>query len=177
MIIKNREAVVSELTKMLIEFAKSMNSYQTDVYAYYIEETEEVVLTTFVNVGGNSWLKDDHYTIYTDEQHNETIFDSYDNIGDLLACSTNYDTEKAKEIERTIAKELEIDELDNYNYFDVRDYIKNNDELMENLTNNFSELIGEMESDFAEEAEEIISRFEEEIEADIKRMEKLRKEF
>lgn len=167
MIIKNRKEVVEKLTEMLVDFAKAMRNYQTDVYLYYNTEEQTAELDTFVNVGGNSWLNDDHYTIYRDTQWNEDIFDSYDNEGDLLAAATNYDEKKSSgimdEITKQIAEELEIDIEDVViSYFDIRDYIKNDDELMENLSNAHSDLIDDMRPEYAEQAENIISRFEEE---------------
>lgn len=163
MIIKNREAVVEQLTEMLVQFAKDMNAYDTDVYAYYNKETQEVELDTFVNPGGNSWLNDDHYTIYTDVQHHEDVFDSYDNEGDLLAAATNDDKEEAKKVEKAIAEELEI-EVDEVDYSDIRDYIKNNEKYYDNLTNAYNDMVEEMRAEYAQQAEEIISRFEEETE-------------
>lgn len=163
MIIKNRETVVEQLTEMLVQFAKDMNAYDTDVYAYYNKETQEVELDTFVNPGGNSWLNDDHYTIYTDDQHHEDVFDSYDSEGDLLAAATNDDKEEAKKVEKAIAEELEI-EVDEVDYSDIRDYIKNNEKYYDNLTNAYNDMVEEMRAEYAQQAEEIISRFEEETE-------------
>lgn len=163
MIIKNREAVVEQLTEMLVQFAKDMNAYDTDVYAYYNKDTQEVELDTFVNPGGNSWLNDDHYTIYTDDQHHEDVFDSYDNEGDLLAAATNDDKEEAKKVEKAIAEELEI-EVDEVDYSDIRDYIKNNEKYYDNLTNAYNDLVEEMRAEYAQQAEDIITRFEEETE-------------
>lgn len=167
-IIKNREQVVDELTDMLVKFSKEMNGYNTDVYAYFNEETKEVTLDTFVNVGGNSWLNDDHSTIYTDQQWHDDIFDSYDNEGDLLAAATNEDREKSEEIMNEIKKQIAEDEdIDiedvSVSYFDIRDYIKGNDELMENLSNAHADLIDDMRADYAEQAENIVDKYEEKL--------------
>ena len=81
--LKNRAEIVAELAKMLREFDLALNPYDTDVYLYYDENEKTAELDTFVNVGGNSWLNDDHYTIYTDCEHHETDFDFFDNLDDL----------------------------------------------------------------------------------------------
>ncbi len=167
-IIKNREQVVDELTDMLVNFEKELNAYDTDVYAYFNTETKEVTLDTFVNPGGNSWLNDNSDTIYTDKQHNNSIFDSYDNEGDLLAAATNENKEKSEaimnEIKKQIAEDEDIDIEDvSVSYFDVRDYIENNDELMENLSNAYSDLIDEMRPEYAEQAENIVDKYEEKL--------------
>ena len=62
--LKNREEVVKKLAKMLREFDVKMNNFDTDVYLYYIDEEKTAELEIFVIVGGNSWLNDDHETIY-----------------------------------------------------------------------------------------------------------------
>ncbi len=71
--IKNRAEVLAQLVEILKDFDKCMNEYQTDVYAYYNDATETVELDTFVNVGGNSWLNDDHITIYTDTEYDHDM--------------------------------------------------------------------------------------------------------
>lgn len=68
MTIKNRDEIVSELAEKLMQFDCMLNHYQTDVYAY-IAEDGTVTLADFDNVGGNSWLNDDHYIMYTDREH------------------------------------------------------------------------------------------------------------
>ena len=80
--LKNREAIVAKLAEMLKKFDLELNRYNTDVYLYYDKEKQTAELDTFINVGGNSWLNDDHYTIYTDREHYETDFDIFDNLGD-----------------------------------------------------------------------------------------------
>lgn len=68
-IINNREEIVEKLAEMLVSFAKARNLYQTDVYLYYDVATCTASLGTYDNIGGNSWLDDDHYTIYIDHPH------------------------------------------------------------------------------------------------------------
>ena len=68
--IKNYDEIRENLADMLVQFDKDANTdYQTDVYLYYDEKEKTARLDTFVNVGGNSWLNDDHKTIYTDKEH------------------------------------------------------------------------------------------------------------
>lgn len=91
--IKNREQVIEQLAEMLFKFDIEKNRYQTDVYAYYDEETQEITLDTFTNVGGNSWLDDDHFTIYKDKEHHEGIDDAFTTI-DELAEVVNVDEDE-----------------------------------------------------------------------------------
>lgn len=81
--LNNHNELVNELTDMLITFDKECNQYQTDVYLYYDKENNTALLDTFVNVGGNSWLDDDHFTIYHDSQHYEDWSDYYTEISEF----------------------------------------------------------------------------------------------
>lgn len=69
-IISNYDQILEELTNLLIDFDLDQNEYQTDVYLY-IGEDGKARLDTFINVGGDSWLNDDHITIYCDRPHYE----------------------------------------------------------------------------------------------------------
>ena len=68
--ISNYDQILDELVNLLIDFDFDQNEYQTDVYMY-IGEDGKARLDTFINVGGNSWLNDDHITIYSDKPHYE----------------------------------------------------------------------------------------------------------
>lgn len=71
--LKNHEAVLEALIEQLKEFEINKNEYETDVYLYI--KDGEGTIDTFTNVGGNSWLDDDHITIHVDKNHFETIMD------------------------------------------------------------------------------------------------------
>lgn len=81
--LKNTEELRGELREMLIRFMIDCNEYDTDVYLYIDEETSEGELYEFTNVGGNSWLDDDHITIYTDKQHYESFYDLINDVDEL----------------------------------------------------------------------------------------------
>lgn len=152
--IKNREAVIEELAEMLKQFDMDRNQYQTDVYAYYNEETEEVTLDTFTNVGGNSWLDDDHTTIYTDKEHYDGIsehFQSIQEFADALDMSVEELTAKTAEY-----REIDIEDVD---YYEVQIYV--DEEHIEKLTEVFNEYYLD-DVPYAEIAEEIISSYEDE---------------
>lgn len=162
--IKNRSQILEELAKMLLKFANDCNEYQTDIYAYVTENEESeiiVELDTFVNVGGNSWLDDDHYTIYCDRQHGYCeMFEAFSNKDELAQAACNYDQDAANELLKKIAEEneSEVEELD---YFEVREYIIDNSEYYDNVRNVFEDCNREMYPDFLEQAENIICDFEE----------------
>ena len=73
----NADELRDELISYLKYFDKEENKYQTDLYLYVDTETNTGTLYEFVNVGGNSWLNDDHYILYIDKPHYETWEDIY----------------------------------------------------------------------------------------------------
>lgn len=158
--IKNREQIIEQLTEMLMQFDKDMNEYQTDVYLYYNKENQTAELDTFINVGGNSWLDDDHYTIYSDKEHYETVWDWFNDsteIADVLEYPTytefNYDVRQA----------FEIEEDDGIAWEDCIAYVKSNDDYMEKIYAAYNEYIDDMRSEYTERAEVIIKQFEDEM--------------
>lgn len=163
MTITNREEIVEQLTEMLMQFDKDARMYQTDVYLYYDLENQTAELNTFVNVGGNSWLNDDYYTIYTDKEHYDgDMWSWYQSVEELAEyAEIPLDELREKVIERL---ELDEDEAEDFelDYYEAREFFKANDEYMEKLQAAYEECIDDMRSDYADKAEEILSRFEEE---------------
>ena len=152
--LRNRDEIVDELAEMLVQFAIDCNKYNTDVYLY-VDENGYGSLDTFVNVGGNSWLDDDHYTIYTDRQHNESKYDSYDipELAEAVGLSE-------EELIRQTAMALDIDEED-VEWADVVEYIDDNDSLRARFAKSFEKLVRELiERESYEDADEIILGWE-----------------
>lgn len=162
MTIKNREEIIEQLTDMLIQFDKDLASYQTDVYLYYNKEEQTATLDTFVNVGGNSWLDDDHYTIYCDREHYEDIFDWYNNVQELA----EYSGISVEQLRSEVIAYYELDEEAAAEYDlafdDAQKYLKKKDNYMEKLTAAYRDGLDEMRSDYTTKAELIIERFENE---------------
>lgn len=159
--LNNREEVIEQLTEILMGFAKSCNKYQTDVYLYYSPKTGTAELDTFVNVGGNSWLNDDHYTIYRDKEHFEDWTDYYTETGDFAwGLDMEWSDFKEEVIEFL---DLDDDEKEDYkiDYHDALSYIKSRDDYTEKLIEVYEDYIEETRSEYAEQAEEIISDWEE----------------
>lgn len=51
------------------------SSFEVDVYAYINDEETEVTFEKFTNIGGSSWLNDDHFTLYR-------FYPTYQNLSD-----------------------------------------------------------------------------------------------
>lgn len=162
--LKNRVELVEQLTEMLMDFAKDCNEYQTDVYLYYDEETQMAKLDTFINVGGNSWLDDDHYTIFLDTEHHESWSDYYCNDGDFAWGLDMSNEEFEKEVIEYL--NLDDDEKENYQiqYIDAYNYVISRDDYIDKLIEVYKESIDENRTDYEEQAERIISEWEEETE-------------
>ncbi|WP_288533246.1 hypothetical protein [uncultured Ruminococcus sp.] len=153
--LKNRAEIVAKLAEMLKKFDLELNPYDTDVYLYYDEAEKTAELDTFVNVGGNSWLNDDHYTIYTDCEHHETDFDFFDNLDDLADAVGI----RKEELIKKAAKYADID-VEDVAYYEVARFIESDDKLMEKLHETYKTYLDEMENDYVERADYIISEWE-----------------
>lgn len=153
--LKNRAEIVAKLAEMLKKFDLELNPYDTDVYLYYDEAEKTAELDTFVNVGGNSWLNDDHYTIYTDCEHHETDFDFFDNLDDLADAVGI----RKEELIKKAAKYADID-VEDVAYYEVARFIESDDKLMEKLHETYKTYLDEMENDYFERADYIISEWE-----------------
>ena len=80
MTINNYDEVREQLIEELKDLELRKPNYQTDIYLY-IDKNGNGKIDTFVNVGGNSWINDDHITIYCDKEHYNTIMDDLSDGG------------------------------------------------------------------------------------------------
>ena len=88
-----------EIEKKLYDFIKENYkefyeaSYQVDVYVYINDEGTDVDFDTFTNVGGNSWLDDDHLTIYQlgNKCTHSFMDDDFNSYSDFIDYMKDYD--------------------------------------------------------------------------------------
>lgn len=163
--ITNREEIVERLADLLQQFDRDLNSYQTDVYMYIDEETGAATLDTFVNVGGNSWLNDDHTTIHTDKEHFNTMWDFYTEKAEFADCiGIDYDQLKREVVQSLRDRdEIDEDEVEDYepDYSEFLDYVQSRQDYVETLETVYLDWIEENRSDYLTQAEEIIRDNEE----------------
>lgn len=163
--ITNREEIVERLANLLQQFDRDLNSYQTDVYMYIDEETGAATLDTFVNVGGNSWLNDDHTTIHTDKEHFNTMWDFYTEKAEFADCiGIDYDQLKREVVQSLRDRdEIDEDEVEDYepDYSEFLDYVQSRQDYVETLETVYLDWIEENRSDYLTQAEEIIRDNEE----------------
>lgn len=153
--LNNSEELRDEFIDILKQFDKEMNSYDTDVYLYIDEDTNTGSFELFTNVGGNSWLDDDHITVYTDKQHYDDIFDYFDDI-DYIAdtLGTTVDTLK-EEVYSTL--DTDLYDFDDVDYPEIVDYIKTRDDYMDILNAEYDRAIDDEFNDvYADKADAIL---------------------
>ena len=158
MIIKNREQLVNELAEIFLQFDKDCNSYQTDVYFYYDNRDQTGRLDTFVNVGGNSWLDDDHMTVYTDKEHYDdgaySWYQSEDEIADVLEISVEQLLTETRQYH-------DMDDDEEPDYWEIEKYVQSVDSYNEKLWDRYYDFLkSELASEYEQRAEEIISEVE-----------------
>lgn len=165
--LNNAEELKDEIIQKLKQFDKDQNSYQTDVYLY-VDDNMNGTLEDFTNVGGNSWLDDDHYVLFTDKQSYEDWTDFWDDEDDI-ADALGMTTDELKQLALDYANRDEDDpnyqyDIDDIRYFEVADFIKNNDEYFDKLEEIRKNAIDtEYEYEYGEKAKEIINEFDEDL--------------
>ena len=153
----NINDLVSELAVILRKFEIDLNPYQTDVYFYYDPDTKIGRLETFINVGGHSWLNDDHVTIYSDEPHYMNVYDYFDSVlefADALEISKN-DLIKAVRKFKDFGINFPVDRRN------IIDYIKSDDKLADKVTAYYIDYyVDEYEAEFLSKTQEILNGIE-----------------
>lgn len=61
--LKNYDELIPQIACMMMMHDKANTSYQEDIYLY-VDADGNGRVELFQNVGGNSWLDDDHYTLH-----------------------------------------------------------------------------------------------------------------
>lgn len=155
--IANRDEILEKLTELLKQFDIDRNQYQTDVYLY-LDEGNNARLDTFVNVGGNSWLDDDHYTIYTDKEHYDDdislFISSPEGFAEVLEISFD-DFEKEVKAYHGLEPDEDISDIDAY------EYICSNEKYHSKIEDYRTDAImNDCNGEYHNAAEEILTAFE-----------------
>lgn len=158
MIIKNIDVILNELTEMLMQFDRDLNTgYDTDIYLYYDEETQTARLEEFVNVGCNSWINDDHYTIYTDRQHYNKWYDDFDDeytITDYLGIPVE---QLMNEVKNYYG--YDDDDIGYISFADIIEYVLHNEQYKKILRTAYEDDIDYCRDTYEEQAQEIMEIF------------------
>ena len=153
----NINDLVSELAVILRKFEIDLNPYQTHVYFYYDADAKIGRLETFINVGGHSWINDNHVIIYRDLPNYDDVYDYFNDISefaDALEISEN-DLIKAVRKFKDFGVNFPVDRRD------IIDYIKSDDKLVDKLTAFYiSYYVDDYNVEFLSKAQEILSSIE-----------------
>ncbi len=156
----NRTEIINELAEMIMQFDKERRDYCTDVYLYYDVENKTARLSLFENPGGQSWIDDDHYTIYSDTEHFNTVFDFFDQeqeVNELAECIGI----SVEEMRNAIANEYD---LTNYKltYDDAKKWIEGISEYMDKISESYDLCIDNLADQYIATAQGIVEAFENE---------------
>ena len=157
--INNKEELIEKLTEILMDFDKQHNSYHTDVYMYYDHVSKTAELDTFVNVGNNSWIDDNHWTIYTDEPHNED-FENYFNELGFIADIIGITTEQLKNEAKAAYGYEPDDDISDLAVFTYVYQDMENQGYQSKLIDEYSSYIEANRNDYEDKAEHIIDEIE-----------------
>lgn len=140
----NEKQIRADIEKILIDFEVEFFPHQQDIYLY-VDSYGIGKVETFTNVGGNSWLSDDHFTLYSDRgiRDKSSIFEGYDFTGIIDALGLDADEVIKAAIEAGTIDEEEAEEIKGNNQiiYEMQNFLLDNYE---------SELIDIYKSDVEE---------------------------
>ena len=154
--ITNWTDLVSELADRMMQADIDCNRYQADVYMY-LRKDGSAYISDFVNVGGNSWLDDDHITVWIDHEHTEDYLDWYTSVTEI-ADMLDLTIRQVQEIVYTDTHMEETGfEISDIDYADIVQYIKAGktmtaDEWSDCLFDAYAENIRELYPEYLERA-------------------------
>ncbi len=150
--LKNRQAVIDQIVCMLMEHDIDHTSYQEDIYLY-IDDNGVGTVETFVNVGGNSWLDDDHITVRCMSEDYTDWTDFVPEIGsvaDVLGWEVHTLRERVAAWMCETGWQYNASDI---NYQDVRQFIQAHPSLLEQIQDAEASYIREdLRSNYYEEA-------------------------
>ena len=163
--IKNSAALTEQLRTIVESAAIECRNYQTDVYLYINEESGEGELYEFTNVGGNSWLDDDHITIWRDREHTESKYDACEEISEFASALDIPEDELIKTAKEWYAVKYDMEvEDEDIDWIVIRDMIDSTEPLREAYDDWFRDYVKEDASDWIKDTVgDIISSYDAEV--------------
>lgn len=156
----NRTEIINELAEIIMQLDKERRDYCTDVYLYYNAENKTARLNLFENPGGQSWIDDDYYTIYSDTEHFNTAFDFFDMEQDVNGLSECIGV-SVEEMRNAIASEYDLDDYE-LTYDDAKKWIEGISEYMDKISESYDLCIDNLADQYHETAQGIIEVLEDE---------------
>ena len=162
--IKNMNEVLESIVTMMMQHDKDHTRYQQDIYLY-MQEDGTATVELFVNVGGNSWIDDDHYTVARLYEDHGDWSDCFTTICDI-AYALGWDKQTLKERAAAWYSEHYNDygTADDMSYSDVYDFIKAHEPLQDQITAAEAAELENYRSEYAERAQMALDGVLEEME-------------
>lgn len=139
--LRNEEAVIDQITTAMMDHDAACCGYQEDIYLY-IDDTGIGRISIFPNVGGHSWLDDDHITVCCMREYVGDWTDTFtteDDIAYALDCSYEHLIESVREwLEVTTGDQYEQDEI---GYDDVYNYVRAHQPILDKIMDAREEII------------------------------------
>lgn len=130
--LKNRQEVLEAIVGMLMDHDIKHVGFQEDIYLYITDDGIGTV-ETFQNVGGCSWLNDDHITVYQmSELHTDWTYyvPEISDIANVLEWSVNTLRERTA---AWISETRGYITAEDVGYQDIRDFIESHQPLMDQI--------------------------------------------
>lgn len=159
--LQNADELREELIELLIRHDVNRCEYQTDIYLYE-EEDGSGRLEEFVNVGGNSWLDDDHMLLTVIPQRYDSIYDYCEGGTEVLAGWCGLETsELINQVSEWLRSEYAADDIILYyvTFEDCVRYVSGSEDLDKTFTASVEEWI-RSEGFCRDAADNIIERFD-----------------
>lgn len=129
----NAADVLDAIVNAKMDHDAACCGYQEDIYLY-IDDTGIGEIYIFPNVGGNSWLDDDHITVCCMSEYVGDWTDTFtteDAIASALDCSYEHLIESVREwMEATTGDQYDQDEI---KYNDVYDYVQAHQPILDKI--------------------------------------------
>lgn len=131
--LKNYDDLIPQIARMMLDHDKDHTGYQEDVYMY-VDADGKGSLKLFQNVGGNSWLDDDHYTVCSLPELYTDWTDTFQDVGSI-ADALGWTVETLRERTAAWCSETTGDYLDadDVEFSDVREFIENHQPLRDKM--------------------------------------------
>lgn len=157
--LKNYDELIPQIARMMLEHDKAHTCYQEDIYLY-VDENGTGTLKLFQNVGGNSWLDDDHYTLCSLPECNTDWTDTFQDLCSI-ADALGWTLETL--LDRTAAWVSESTGRYRYaadvEFNDVREFINEHYRLRVKIDDAEEQQFEDAFSDYVDEATEILDSF------------------
>lgn len=161
--LKNYDELIPQIARLMMDHDKAHTGYQEDIYLY-VDEDGTGTLELFQNVGGNSWLSDDHYTLHCMKECYTDWTDTFQEVA-YIADALGWKLDVLKE--RVAAWRSEHGEYtvaDDVDFSDVRDFIEEHQPLLDKMYEAEDQCFEEAFSDYVDAATETLDSFLQEVE-------------